>query len=149
MNLLEFVEKNNIPTTNKIITDKTDFEILRDDLEKIVKSLTDIPSIDSETDEIIRFSGELRIKVELKKLKSRKNKIIYNVIRELKFNKDGFNWFDVVETKTKEEALSFLYSEFYFDNFLKYNNIFFDGRYLRDFEFKKVIYVDGKIKRVD
>lgn len=144
--LLEFIHKNDIPTVEGVPYEKSPEEVMKENLEGRVFQCSDVPYFDKETDNIGRYSATLEAKVLFKKDKSHKLKTIIKVVRT--FNFDGAQTWDEIDFNTAQEAIEFMQSETDFGNFLKYHNLFFDGRYLRNFEFQRVIYIDGKIVKV-
>jgi len=146
MNLTQFIEQNNIPLKREIEWEKSDIEKVKERLEQITYEVNEVPFLDMETETIKKVNHKWFVKLDFKRTKDKKTKTLFCIIREFEVDNEVFN--DDVVCNTEKELLDTLLDEVNFDRFLKYNNLIFDGRYLMNFDFKRVIYENGKVKTI-
>ena len=151
MNLAEFISKENIPSVDGIPYQKSDDELLKEKLEDLLFMTDGVPQLNEETDKIIYVNWLSSISVIDKwNRKEKKNKRKFFIFRSIIFEHDNNTAFqDEFEVKDEMEAIEYIIESHGFQNFLKYNKLIFDGRYLMNFNFKRVIYLDGKIQSLD
>ena len=148
MNLSEFISKENIPSIDGIPYKKSDEELLKEKLEDLLFMTDQVPQLNEETDEIFYVNWTSSIKVLDKwNKKETKDKRKFFIWRSLGFNDNIIE--DDFEVKDEMEAIEYIVESHGFQNFLKYNKLIFDGRYLMNFNFERVLYMEGKIVKLN
>lgn len=149
MNLSEFISKENIPSVDGIPYEKSNEELLKEKLEDLLFITDRVPQLNEETDKIMYVNWTSSITVLDKwNKKDKKNKRKFFICRSLQFNNEDF-FNDDFEVKDEIEAIEYIVESHGFQNFLKYNKLIFDGRYLMNFNFERVLYIEGKIVKLN
>lgn len=150
MNLLDCLAKHNVKTKAGIEFEKSDVEQINDKLKDLSLGVSGVPVFMEDTGEIefIDMSWTVCAWCEWNK-KQKKEIQHFAVVRSSRLNKRE----DMIESEWKcadeVQTIDTLLSDYDFYRFLAKHRLFHDGRYLRNMEKKRVLFVDGEVITLD
>ena len=148
MNLSDFISKENIPSVDGVPYEKSNEELLKEKLEDLIFTTKDIPQLIEDSDKIVFVNWTSSISVvdkwDKKKKKNQRKFLICRFLEVNNYDPIGHDF----EAKDETEAIEYIIESYCFQNFLKYNKLIFDGRYLLNFNFERMIYLDGRVQKL-
>jgi hypothetical protein len=145
VNLIECFAKHNVKTKEGVEFERSAVELVKEKLEGLLFVADGVPLFDDEKGEVVFCRLSWSVGVERVWNRKEKTEMLgFGVVRAVNLDNEvpllcGWNCKDEVE------AIDSLLEDFEFYRFLARTKLFFDGRYLRNMEMQRVMYVDGKV----